>query len=164
MSSAEEKLWDYIDGTCTPDEQQAISLLIEQDEIFRDKYLELLRLNQEFSTLELEEPPMAFTYNVMEAIRAEHAQKPLKTTVNQYIVNGISAFFVFTILTLLVIVLTSVHWSAGASTIQLPNITIPNMTRFFTSPVIKGFLFFDVILGLFLFDSYLRKRGFSKQS
>jgi len=31
MNTAEEKLWNYIDGTCTPAEQEAISLLIEQD-------------------------------------------------------------------------------------------------------------------------------------
>jgi anti-sigma factor RsiW len=77
MSSIEEKLWNYIDGTCTPDEQEAIARLIAQDEIYRRKYNELLKLNAEFAAIELDEPPMAFTYNVMEAIRTENAQQQL---------------------------------------------------------------------------------------
>ena len=28
MNNIEEKLWSYIDGNCTPDEQKAISALI----------------------------------------------------------------------------------------------------------------------------------------
>ena len=47
MSNMEEKLWDYIDGSCPPGEQKAIALLIEQDEVYRRKYEELLRLNAE---------------------------------------------------------------------------------------------------------------------
>jgi len=35
---------------------------------------------------------------------------------------------------------------------------MPNITTYFSKPVIEGFLFFDVVLGLFLFDSYLHKR------
>jgi anti-sigma factor RsiW len=66
MNSIEEQLWNYIDGTCTPGEQQAISMLIETDENYRRQYEELLALNAEFANIELEEPPMAFTYRVME--------------------------------------------------------------------------------------------------
>ncbi|MDB5009928.1 MAG: hypothetical protein JWQ06_717 [Mucilaginibacter sp.] len=164
MSSIEEKLWDYIDGTCTPEEQKAISLQIEQDEIYRDKYLDLLRLNQEFSTMELDEPPMALAYNVMQTIRAEHAQKPLKATINSGIVKGISAFFVFMIAVLLIFILSNIHWSAANSPLPLTYFKMPDFTNYFSGPVIKGFLFFDVVLGLFLFDTYRRKKSFLKQS
>ena len=76
------------------EEQKAIDMLIAQDEVYRRKYEELLALNQEFSKMELDEPPMAFTYNVMEAIRAEHAQQPLKAGINKRIIKGISGFFI----------------------------------------------------------------------
>ncbi|MDB5136137.1 MAG: hypothetical protein JWP37_2740, partial [Mucilaginibacter sp.] len=42
------------------------------------------------------------------------------------------------------------------------SLKLPDMKNYFSGPVIKGFLFFDVILGLFLLDAYLRKRNVSK--
>ena len=162
MSSIEEKLWDYIDGSATADEQQAIGLLIEQDEAYRAKYLELLKLDQELAAIELDEPPMAFTYNVMEAIRAEHAQNPLKAAVNNTLIKGIAAFFVFIILALVIYSLANITWSAGSVSTQFTNLQLPDMKRYFTGPIMQVFLFFDVILGLYLFDRYRRRISFSK--
>lgn len=162
MSNIEEKIWDYIDGSATADEQQAISLLIERDEAYRAKYLELLKLDQEFAAIELDEPPMAFTYNVMEAIRAEHAQKPLKAAINNNLIKGITAFFVFIILALVIYLLANITWSAGSVGTQFTSLQLPDMKRYFTGPIMQGFLFFDVILGLYFFDRYRRKISFSK--
>jgi hypothetical protein len=158
----EEKLWNYIDGACTPEEQQAISRLIEQDEVYRRKYQELLQLNQEFAGIELDEPPMAFTYNVMETIRAEHAQNPLKAAIDKRIIRGISIFFGFTISVLLIIALSSIHWSAMGSAGPAFKFTMPNIAQYFTGNFMKGFMFFDVVLALFLFDGYLRKKTATK--
>jgi hypothetical protein len=164
MNKIEEKLWNYIDGNCTPDEQKAIISLIAADEAYRLKYQELLTLNKEFSAIELEEPPMAFTYNIMEAIRAEQAQKPLKAAVNKRIIRGIGIFFVFTLIALLIFTLSTVQWSAlatssgGSSAIKLPD-----LSHYITKPVLMGFFFFDVVSALFLFDTWLRKKKFSKQ-
>ena len=38
MSSIEEKLWEYIDGTCTAAEREAVEKMIAGDEIYRQKY------------------------------------------------------------------------------------------------------------------------------
>ncbi|WP_183578809.1 hypothetical protein HDF18_22770 [Mucilaginibacter sp. X5P1] len=164
MNSIEEKLWNYIDGSCTPEDEHAIALLIEQDEVYRKKYNELVLLNAEFTAMELDEPPMAFTYNVMETIRAEHASKPLKAAIDQRIIKGIGLFFVFTISIILIVALASIHWSAiFASSSHTPSkIALPDLRNLFTGPVTKGFLFFDVVLGLYLFDTYLRKKGLAK--
>src|SRR5271156_1008235 len=113
MNSIEEKIWNYIDGSCTPEEQKAIGLLIEQDEVYRRKYDELVQLNTEFAAIELDEPPMAFTYNVMETIRTEHAQQPLKAAINKRIIKGIGLFFIITISVILIFTLANIHWSAG---------------------------------------------------
>ncbi|MGZ3757397.1 MAG: anti-sigma factor family protein [Mucilaginibacter sp.] len=164
MSNIEETLWNYIDGTCTPDEEQAISRMIEVDEAYRAKYLEIIALNQEFAAMELDEPPMAFTYNVMEAIRAENAQKPLKASINPVIIKGIAAFFVFTITMLLVVSLASIHWSAADTGTLFTSFKMPDLSKYFNGPIVKGFMFFDTVMGLFLFDTYLRKRNASKQS
>ncbi len=164
MNSIEEKLWEYIDGSCTADEQQAISLLIEQDETYRKKYQELLSFNAEITAMELDEPSMAFTYKVMENIRAEHAKTPLKTSIDSRIIKVIGGFFVFTIAALLVYMFASINWSAGNGTVNLPSIKMPEVSSITGSGVFKGFMFFDVVLVLFLFDGFLRKRGVAKQS
>src|ERR1700712_5129123 len=102
MNNLEERLWNYIDGTCSAEEQRAIDILIAQDESVRSKYEELLALNSEFSKMEVDEPSMAFTYNVMEGIRAEIAQKPLKAGINKRIIRGISIFFVVSIVLMVI--------------------------------------------------------------
>ncbi|RVU00385.1 hypothetical protein EOD41_12970 [Mucilaginibacter limnophilus] len=159
MSSIEEKLWNYIDGNCNADEQQAISLLIERDEIYRRKYKELLALNAEFSAMELDEPPMAFTYNVMEQIRAEVALKPLKTTIDTRIFKGIAAFFIMSIVALIIFALSQVDWSAGqAVNFKLPEYKMPDTAGLFSGPAFEIFLFFDVVLGLYLSDAWLRRK------
>jgi anti-sigma factor RsiW len=167
MNTIEEKLWNYIDGTCTPAEQDAIARLIEQDEAYSKKYQELLQLNIEFAAMELDEPPMAFTYNVMESIRTENARQPLKATIDKRIIMGIAVFFVFTILALLVFTFANTHSQLSAIDVKvsLPaTIKLPNVTNIFTGPVFKWFIMFDVVLALFLSDSYLRRKKTTKQA
>jgi anti-sigma factor RsiW len=163
MSSIEEKLWNYIDGTCTPDEQEAIARLIAQDEIYRRKYNELLKLNAEFAAIELDEPPMAFTYNVMEAIRTENAQQPLKAAINKNIIRGIGLFFVITISAMLILVFSSIHWHVSATTgTPVASTVLPRLKGVLSGPLMEVFVFFDVVLGLYLLDGYLRKRSQTK--
>ena len=164
MNNIEETLWNYIDGNCSADEQKAISSLIVRDEVYRLKYNEMLKLNKEFSSIELEEPSMAFTYNVIEAIRTEHAQKPLKAAINKRIIMGISIFFVLTIACLLVFTLANISLPAS----RIPdNVTtglkMPDIGKYITKPVKEGFMFFDVLLALFLFDTLLRKKNLHRQ-
>jgi len=159
MKSVEEKLWDYIDGSCTADEQQTIKNLIETDAIYNSKYHELLQLNQEFAAMELDEPPMAFTYNVMEAIRIEHARQPLKAAINPLIIKGIALFFITIVMGVLVILFSTISWTSGNAHTDL---ALPNFTPFFNNRIVNGFLFFDTLLGLFFLDAFLRKRNFLK--
>ncbi|WP_295721105.1 hypothetical protein [Mucilaginibacter sp.] len=167
MNTIEEKLWNYIDGTCTPAEQDAIARLIEQDEVYSQKYQELLLLNQEFASMELDEPSMAFTYNVMETIRTENARQPLKAAIDKRIIIGVGAFFVFTILALLIFTIANTHFSfpAGNVKVNLPaGIKLPSAGSIFSSQVFKWFLVFDVVLALFLTDSYLRRKNTAKHA
>lgn len=159
MNTIEEKLWGYIDGTCTAEEHEAIGLLIERDELYRQKYEELLSINAGLADMDLDEPSMAFTYNVMEAIRTENAMKPLKATVNKRIIGGIGLFFVLTIGALLVFTLTQINWGAG-NTLSAPlvNFAMPHLPDHTRSTAIYAFVFVDLILGLFLADNYLRKK------
>jgi hypothetical protein len=163
MNSIEEKLWSYIDGSCTAEEQQAIAMLIAQDEAYMHKYHELLKLNEEFTSMELDEPSMAFTYNVLETIRTQYAQQPLKAAINKRIILGIAIFFIVTIASLVMFALSSVNWHTADTSIRIPKqLDMTHVTSFFTGPVIRGFLFFDVVMGLFLLDTYLRRKSVLK--
>jgi len=166
MNVIEEKLWNYIDGTCSPEEQQAISILIGTDAVYKQKYNELLQLNADFGKMELDEPSMAFTYNVMEAIRTENALKPLKSAVDKRIIWGIGGFFVLTITALLVFVLASLNWhqTGHVSTFELPKVdfAMPNVGDLFNGNIMRGFILFDLVLALFVLDTFLRKKLNSK--
>jgi len=159
MNTLEQKLWNYIDGSCTADEQETIKALIASDEAARLMYHELSRLNAEFLSTELDEPPMAFTYKVMEAIRAGEAQKPLKAAISKRIIMTITIFFAVTILALTVYTFANINWSFVNAPFKMPfALKLPNTQNIFTKRVISGFLFFDVVLALFLFDGWLRRK------
>ena len=165
MNSIEEQLWAYIDGTCTPDEHAQLTHLISHNEEYKRQYEELLQLNSEFAAIELDEPPMAFTYNVMEQIRTQEASVPLKAAINSKIIWGVVAFFVLTILIIMGYTLTGIKWETTATTFKAPvKINMPEVSSYFTGPWMKGFLFFDLVVGLFLLDGYLRKLGRAKTS
>ncbi len=157
MNNMEEKLWNYIDGHCTPPEQKAIAHLIDTDATVGAKYLELLNLNQEMVSMDLEEPPMAFTYNVMEAIRAENARTPLKAAVNKRIIRGIAVFFIVTLAGLLLLAFANVKWPAQALPVNLTaQFKMPAINAGKAKVVVQTFVFFDVMLGLYIFDAWLR--------
>ncbi|MFD1257156.1 hypothetical protein ACFQ3S_10135 [Mucilaginibacter terrae] len=160
MNNIEEQLWNYLDGTCSAQEQEAIAHLIATDKTYQQKYEEILAFNQELEAIELDAPPMAFTYKVMEAVRAEEASKPLKAAIDNRIIKGIAAFFLLSIIVLLGIALASTNWNSGTTnSVQIPfNFELPALKSYFSEPALKGFLFFDVVLALFLFDGYLRRR------
>jgi anti-sigma factor RsiW len=162
MNNIEEQLWNYIDGTSSPEEQKAISMLIEQDDAYRQKYNELIVLNAEFANMELDEPPMAFSYNVMETIRNEYAKAPLKARIDQRIIKGIGLFFVLMISAIMIYALANVQWSAGSSGGATLHFAMPHIAQYLTSPLMQGFLFFDMILALYTFDTYLRKKNLTK--
>ncbi len=161
MNNMEEELWNYIDGFCTEEERKAIALRIENDGQFRRKYEELMAFQQNISAMELDEPSMGFTYKVIENIRTVLIIKPLKTRVNQRIIGGITAFFICTIMLLLGYVFANINW-LNQTTLALPEIKLPQPNSYFNQAVIKGFLFFDVVLGLFFLDHYFRKLFFKK--
>lgn len=165
MSSIEEKLWEYIDGTCTADEREAIKQLIAGDEIYRHKYQELLVFNQEMAVdMELDEPPMAFTYHVMETIRTEYAmQHPLKTRVNKNLIRVIGGFFIVSLTVMLVIALSGLHWPADVQ-IASNSTHLPDFKNLLNDGTLKVFLFFDTVLLLFLADRFMRKHILHKQA
>jgi hypothetical protein len=164
MNTIEERLWNYIDGTCTGEERRAIDALIASDEAYRSKFEELLSMDKQLAKMEPDEPSMAFPYNVMEGIRKEYARQPLKAGINKRIIRIITGFFILTIGLLLIFVLSNLHLTPVSLSVHLPDsLKLPDMKNYLSGPVFKGFIFFDVILALFLTDALLRKKKLSKQ-
>src|SRR5690242_16424826 len=64
----EQRLWDYIDGLCSPEERSSIQALLAENAAWQRKYKELLNVHQLMNDAELEAPSMRFTKNVMEEI------------------------------------------------------------------------------------------------
>jgi len=42
------------------------------------------------------------------------------------------------------------------------SVKLPQVNTQFSKPMVEGFMFFDVILGLYLFDKYLRRKNSDK--
>ncbi|WP_448701212.1 hypothetical protein ACFGVR_03710 [Mucilaginibacter sp. AW1-3] len=167
MNGIEEKIWNYIDGNCSPEEQQAMDILIATDDVYKRKYHELSKLNIDFSCMELDEPSMGFNFKVMETIRTQNAMKPLKAAIDKRIIRGIAAFFLISISALLIFALANVSWTTPASTGNLfsgIDIKMPQLSSYFNSNVFKVFILFDIVLVLFLADGYLRKKLNNKQT
>ncbi len=157
MNNMEEKLWDYIDGTCSEEERLAIAALIEKDESWRKAFNDMLEINSDISALTFEEPSMAFSYKVMEGIRAHEAARPLKTATNNYIISAIAGFFIFSIVVLIVYLLFGIPQSVGSGSV---NLKLPDFSALASTSAIKIFFYADVMLLLFLVDAFLRrKRG-----
>ncbi len=159
MKSIEQTLWEYIDGNCTAEEYEKISNLIVTDEAYSQKYHELLNLNDQLLNIELEEPSMGFTYNVLASIREEELRTPLKTSINRNIIGGISLFFVSTILILLGYTLYNINWS-GFGNVSIPNLGFKpiHINGIITQSVKQGFLYFDLILFLYFINTFFRKK------
>ncbi len=158
MNNIEERLWSYIDGTCSGDERLAIERLLAADPEIKAKYNDMVAFEAELANnLEVDEPSMAFTYNVIEQIRAEQALKPLKARVDERIITGIAAFFVIVICAGLLFTLSAIDWSTGGNVTAFQQQT-QKFTNIFEGQGMNLFLLFDLMLALYFADSWLRGR------
>jgi len=166
----ELRLWDYIDGLCSPAERAAIEELLAANREWQEKHRELLNIQQLLSSSELEAPSMRFTKNVMEEIARYHVAPATKSYVNKNVIRGIGAFFVTMIVGVLAYFAAQFKWTASPSS-DGGNIIIPdkigqglnrleavNVTKAFNSTYIILLLLIAVILGFALLDMYLQQK------
>lgn len=160
--SIEARLWDYIDGLSLPEEKSVIEQLIESNIEWRNKYHELLEVHQLMSHhLELDEPSLRFTQNVMEDIAKVHIAPAASSYINKRIIWGIAAFFILTIVGFLVYGLGQVNWSSGGDSNTLPfaaRLNSLDFSKLFNSTYTSIFIMVNAVLGLVLLDMYLGKK------
>jgi hypothetical protein len=160
----EERLWEYIDGACAAADRLFIEQLIADNQEWRTKYQELLELQDLMAHhLELDEPSMRFTQNIMEAIGKEHIAPAAKTYINKRIIWSVAGFFLVSIIGILIAGFAQVNWSTGGTDSSLININKINLdkidtSKFFNNTYTSIFMMINAVLGLVFFDLYLRRR------
>ena len=156
----DETIWNYIDGTAKADEIAFTEQMIANDAIWRSKYHELKEVNQLLQTeLELEQPSLRFSKNVMEQL---HGLKPAPATnqyINKSIIRGIAVFFIVSIISFLIYGFTLIDWSTSSTTSNTSNYKLPavDYSALFSSTWINAILMIAVVMGLMLMDGYLRR-------
>jgi len=165
----EDRLWDYIDGFCSPTERTAIETLIAENREWQQKYAELLHTHQLLNSSELEAPSMRFTKNVMEEISRHHVAPATRSYINKNIIRGIGAFFLTMIAGLFVYVLSQFKWSGGSgSSSSVPSVRLPsvdnlglekiNYAKAFNSTWVIAFMLIVIVMGWMLLDMYLQQK------
>ena len=162
QQNMEERLWEYIDGVCTGDERLFIDELIASNQEWREKYQELLELQTLLNNhLELDEPSMRFTQNIMESISKHHIAPAAKSYINKRIVWGIALFFFCSIIGMLIAGFAQMTWPAtesNASLIDYSRISKVDMSGFFNNTYTSAFMMINAVLGLVLLDMYLNRK------
>lgn len=154
----EERLWEYIDGACPAEERLFIEQLITDNREWKAKYDELLELHALLENhLELDEPSMRFTQNVMEEISKHYIAPAAKSYINKRVIGGIAAFFILSIIGFLIYGFAQINWSqsSGNSFIDKIDFSKLNLPKMINSPYTSIFMMVNVVLGLVCLDMYL---------
>jgi len=156
----EVKLWEYIDGQAKADERTAIEKLVQENAEWKAKYQELLEVHESLNLVELEQPSLRFTKNVMEEIARLQIAPAAKQYINSKIIWAIGGFFITVIVSFLVYGLAQIDWSTSQSvnTGVLDKITEADYSKVFINRFVNVFIKLNVVLGLMLFDRYLNDK------
>lgn len=150
-------LWEYIDGVCNEVTHAYVKEMIATDEQWQNLYKELQALHQSIPNhIEAEEPSMRFTKNVMEAVADIHIAPATRTYASPAVIRLIGAFFIFTLVALLVYAVTITDWVRATE-------NSPSVFQLaFNNRIFNMVGWVNVVVGLLLVDSLLRKSKIRK--
>ncbi len=161
----EDRLWDYIDGNSSVAEKAFVEQLIATQEAWRKKYHELLDVHQLMNTsLELDEPSMRFSQNVIEEIARHQIAPATRSYINKKIIYGIGIFFIAMIAGMIVYGFGQVNWSDTAPSETANDLLTKfnpdkiNFSKFFNNTYTTVFMMVNVVMGLMLLDMWLSKK------
>ena len=161
MNEIEEKIWDFIDGNLSKAERQEIKVLIDSNEIYQQKYQDFLAFSQSLETMSLDEPPMAFSSNVMRKVQLIHVPLSEKARVNVRIIQFIGCFFVLSLALILAFTFSQINWSEKSGFVNPVNLNFADFLLLSTlkSNFIQFFLVIDLLIALLFFDKLLRLKS-----
>jgi hypothetical protein len=161
IQQMEEKIWGYIDGSSSKEEVAFVEQMIAADAMWRAKYSELKEINQLLKAdVELEQPSMRFSVNVMEKLKGLQPAPATKQYINKTIIRSIAAFFILTILGFLIYGFTLIDWTSSTSTgetLQLPSMSF-DYKLLLNGTWLNVLLMLNVVMGLLYIDTYLRRK------
>ena len=161
----EQQLWEYIDGISSDEKRTTIEKMLQSNLEWKNKYHELLELQQLLNTTELELPSMRFTKNVMEKIAQYHIAPAAKSYINKKIIWGIAGFFLTLIGAFLIYGFAQIDWNFQDSSKPLIDFSTFDMGKVFNNNFVNVFMMINVLLGLVLLDRVLanKRKKFQKQ-
>jgi len=165
-SRMEERLWDYIDGLCQANEKELIGKLLKEDQVWKAKYQELIKVQDWMKMAETEQPSLRFTKNVMEEIARTQISPAAHQYINNRIIWGIGFFFIAMLAGILIYGFGQMLSSPGEATTVSKNIGKIDFSKFFNNNLINVLMMINVVIGLFLLDNYLsnKRKQFRKEA
>ena len=165
MKNFEQLIWNYLDGIASEEERKHTEQLLESDSEFLTLFEELSAIHLQISALELDEPSMSFSRNLIEKIQLEPSPVPPKSLADKWVIYGIALFFVSSIVCLLGLLLSKIDWTQSGD-LMMPELTMPKLTFDgpFYSLLINLFIFVDIICALYFFDLIISRRINSKNN
>lgn len=169
MDSAEhieDRLWDFIDGRSSTEEQALIRKLIADDPAWKRRYDEFMRVDRAMNQQELDAPSLRFTKNVMEQIARLHVAPATRNYINKNVIRGITAFFLLMIIGILIYFIGQFHWiSSSTDNLISPyhiNVDKLNLGKALNDTSVNIFILVNVVLGFILLDKYLQGKRKSR--
>lgn len=151
----EIQLWEYIDGTSTPEQKVQIEKHIATNGEWRDKYNELLSFNESLHTrLDVELLAKNITADVMAAIN-QPKTKTKTATFFTWGIRAIAAFFVITISSLLIYSISTAEFTASAPKLSEFNFSLPSYAKESIGMIISASA---LIFLLMMADSFFRSK------
>jgi hypothetical protein len=162
----EERLWNFIDGTASADEKTVIEQLLLQNAAWKEKYAELLQVNELLKSTDLEAPSLRFTKNVMEEISKLHIAPATKSYINQKVIWGLGFFFIAMLVSFVIYAFSQVAFSGGEQSAISTNLDKVDFSKIFNNNWVNACMMVNVVLGLVLLDHYLsiKRKQFRKEA
>jgi uncharacterized membrane protein len=164
MELNEHIIWDLIDGNLSAKEEAKVRQQIEMDAQWKQNYLQAVEVHSSLKDgLKVEKPSLSFTDTVMESVTR------LKTKQARASLNIRGVNFKGLLFTIAGVVIGAVVLSMGIldfslldySTLTVENLQTPYidaspiMDVLGSSALVKGFLFLDAVLAIFLVERFL---------
>jgi len=155
----EQQIWEYIDGSCNEADKTRIARMIAEDDVWAAVYRELCELHAGIEgNMELEQPHVRFTRNVMDTITHTQPVPAGKVYVNRTVIRGIATFFIVTISAILLYTLFTADWNAGSTGGVLSNLPSLKLSELMNPMYVYTIIGINVMLFLVLIDVALRRK------
>jgi len=163
QQNIELQLWAYIDGLCNDNDKAYVENKIATDLQWKTQYNQLISLHTTiFANKDLEQPSMRFSKNVMDIIEQDAIIPAKRQYLNPFIIRGIFAFFILSLISFLTYSLFTADWSHTNSRIaNTTSLSQFSFGKLFNNEFFNLLIWINIVIGLLLVDTLLRRKRLS---